>query len=73
MFELTVCSDGMTEVKPRSSRQNRPASEYIIRHNARTRAKRTSNASYSLVTFSGIQSQTTSSEGADVKSAFMLP
>ena len=30
MYELAVCSDGMTEAQPRSFRQNRPASEYII-------------------------------------------
>ena len=30
MYELAVCSDGMTEAKPRLFRQNRPASEYII-------------------------------------------
>ena len=30
MYELVVCSDGMTEAQPRSFRQNRPASEYII-------------------------------------------
>ena len=29
MYELAVCSDGMTEAQPRSFRQNRPASEYI--------------------------------------------
>ena len=34
MYELAVCSDGMTETQPRSFRQNRPASEYIIWHNA---------------------------------------
>ena len=34
MYELAVCSDGMTEAQPRSFRQNRPASEYIIWHNA---------------------------------------
>ena len=27
MYELAVCSDGMTEAQPRSFRQNRPASE----------------------------------------------
>ena len=30
MYELAVCSDGMTLAQPRSFRQNRPASEYII-------------------------------------------
>ena len=30
LYELAVCSDGMTEAKPRLFRQNRPASEYII-------------------------------------------
>ena len=30
MYELAVCSDGMTEAQPRSFRQNKPASEYII-------------------------------------------
>ena len=30
MYELAVCSDGMTEAQPRSFRQNRPASECII-------------------------------------------
>ena len=30
MYELAVCSDGMTEAQPRSFRQNRPASEDII-------------------------------------------
>ena len=32
MYELAVCSDGMTEAQPapRSFRQNRAASEYII-------------------------------------------
>ena len=28
MYELAVCSDGMTEAQPRSFRQNRPASEW---------------------------------------------
>ena len=30
MYELAVCSDGMTEAKPRLFRQNRPASEYVL-------------------------------------------
>ena len=34
MYGLAVCSDEMTEAKPRFIRQNRPASEYIIQHNA---------------------------------------
>ena len=31
-YELAVCSEGMTEAKPRLFRQNRPASEYNIWH-----------------------------------------
>ena len=42
MYELAVCSDGMTEAQPRSFRQNRPASEYIIWHNAHSSANRCS-------------------------------
>ena len=34
MYELEVCSGGTTEAQPRSFRQNRPDSEYIIWHNA---------------------------------------
>ena len=30
MYKLAVCSNGMTEAKPRLFRQNRPASEYIV-------------------------------------------
>ena len=45
MYELAVCSDGMTEAQPRSFRQNRPASEYIIWHNAHSPANRCSGCS----------------------------
>ena len=45
MYELAVCSDGMTEAEPRSFRQNRPASEYIIWHNAHSPANRCSGCS----------------------------
>ena len=34
MYNLAVCSGGMIEKKPRLFRQSRPASEYIIWHNA---------------------------------------
>ena len=46
MYELAVCSDGMTEAQPRSFRQNRPASEYIIWHNAHSPAGRCSGCSH---------------------------
>ena len=29
MYELAVCSDGMTEAKPRSFHQNKQASQYM--------------------------------------------
>ena len=45
MYELAVCSDGMTEAQPRSFRQNRPASEYIIWHNAHSTANGCSGCS----------------------------
>ena len=45
MYELAVCSDGMTEAQPRSFHQNRPASEYIIWHNAHSPANRCSGCS----------------------------
>ena len=45
MYQLAVCSDGMTEAQPRSFRQNRPASEYIIWHNAHSPANRCSGCS----------------------------
>ena len=45
MYELADCSDGMTEAQPRSFRQNRPASEYIIWHNAHSPANRCSGCS----------------------------
>ena len=41
-----VCSDGMAEAQPRSFRQNRPASEYIIWHNAHSPANRCSSCSH---------------------------
>ena len=45
MYELAVCSDGMTEAQPSSLHQNRPASEYIIWHNAHSPADRCSGCS----------------------------
>ena len=45
MYELAVCSDGMTEAQPRSFRQNRPANEYIIGHNVHSPANRCSGCS----------------------------
>ena len=45
MYELAVCSDGMTEAQPKSFRQNRPASEYIIWHNAHSPANSCSGCS----------------------------
>ena len=46
MYKLAVCSDGMTEAQPRSLRQNRSASEYIIWHNAHSPANRCSGCSH---------------------------
>ena len=46
LYTLAVCSDGMTEAKPRLFRQNRPASEYIIWHNPHSPANRCSGCSH---------------------------